>query len=231
MQTPTLSVQVQLSFVRIEYIFTFQIWYCELFVKKLIKGRQKALFSFLFFLAFSQLNLSWKFELTNFPFSLSKVSSVLCHYLNNLGKTVIKLVFLSVSVIWTVKYCQKLAIFKFFFFFFFFSFFFSLCYHLLHPIFSPASCTTTVFNCPPLWRKKSFTWERHDLRHSIRTAVVSACLPSLSWIHTESRKNRSKPRGNVYQAYVNSMDVQILHRRLKAKPSDKRKWISVWLTL
>ena len=37
-----------------------------------MKGRQKVLFPFLLFLVFFQLNISWKFELTTFPFSLSK---------------------------------------------------------------------------------------------------------------------------------------------------------------
>ena len=69
------------SYLWIECVFAFQIWYYKLCVKKLMRGRQKALvwFLFLFFLAFSQLNISWKFEVTTFPFSLSKVSS-LCHY-------------------------------------------------------------------------------------------------------------------------------------------------------
>ena len=47
---------------------------------------------------------------TTFPFSLLKVLSLLC-----LSKMVIRLVFLSFSIIRTVKYCQKLAIFKFLF--------------------------------------------------------------------------------------------------------------------
>ena len=80
LKTPALLVQAQLPLVRIEYVFAFQMWYCELCVKKLMKGRQKALFSFLFFLAFSQLNFYWKFELISSPFSLSKVSSLLCNF-------------------------------------------------------------------------------------------------------------------------------------------------------
>ena len=71
-----MAIQVWLPLVRIEYVFAFQIWYCELCVKKPIKGRQKLLFWFLllFFLAFSQLNISWKFELT-IDFSLLNFGS------------------------------------------------------------------------------------------------------------------------------------------------------------
>ena len=81
--TATLAVQSRLLLVRIEYVVTFQIWYCELCVKKAMQGRWKALLWFLslFFLVLSQLNLSWKFEVTtSLPFLLSKVSSHLCHY-------------------------------------------------------------------------------------------------------------------------------------------------------
>ena len=80
LRTLILVIQVWLPLVRIQYIFAFQIWYFELCMKKLMKDRWKALFSFLFFLAFSQLSLSWKFELINFSFSFWKVSSLLCHY-------------------------------------------------------------------------------------------------------------------------------------------------------
>ena len=59
------------------------------------------------FLAFSQLNIYWKLELTFFPFSLSKVSSLLTIISNNREKPVIRLVFLYVSTIWSVKYCTK----------------------------------------------------------------------------------------------------------------------------
>ena len=85
-----------------------------------MKRRQKALvwFLFLFFPAFSQLNISWKFELTTFLFSLfTKVSSLIVIIFNICGKTVIRLVFLFVSTIWTVKYCTKIGIFKFSFLF------------------------------------------------------------------------------------------------------------------
>ena len=44
---------------------------------------------------------------------------------------VIRLVFLSVSTIWTVKYCQKLAIFKFLFLFHIVIIFYSLSFHPL----------------------------------------------------------------------------------------------------
>ena len=74
-----------------------------------MEGRQKALFWFLLLLlvAFSQLNFPWKFELTTFPFSLRKFQAFFAIIFNNRGKTVIRLVFLSVSMIWTVKYCTK----------------------------------------------------------------------------------------------------------------------------
>ena len=102
-------------------------------MKKPMKGRQKALFCFLFlfFLAFSQLNISHQFKLTNFPFSLSKVWSLLCHYFNNWGETVNRLVFLSVSTIWTVKFAQKLGILKFLFLICFVIIFYSLYFHPL----------------------------------------------------------------------------------------------------
>ena len=47
---------VSSSTVRIEYIFL--LFQSELFVEEPMKGRQKALFTFLSFLAFPQLNLS-----------------------------------------------------------------------------------------------------------------------------------------------------------------------------
>ena len=43
-----LAVQVRLPLIRIEYVFVFQIWYCELCVKKPMRGRQETLFWFLF---------------------------------------------------------------------------------------------------------------------------------------------------------------------------------------
>ena len=43
-----LAVQVRLPLIRIEFVFVFQIWYCELCVKKPMRGRQKTLFWFLF---------------------------------------------------------------------------------------------------------------------------------------------------------------------------------------
>ena len=96
--------------------------------KKLIKGRQKAFFLILFFLSFFQSNLSWKFELTTFLFSLSKVSSLLCYYFLIIEG---KRFFPSVSKIWTVKFCQKLAIFKILFLFHFVIIFYSLSSHPL----------------------------------------------------------------------------------------------------
>ena len=120
-----------ITVVRIEYIFAFQIWYCELCVKKSMKGKQKALFKFLFFLAFSQLNLSWKFGLMTFPFSSLKFQAFFVIIFNNWRKTVIRLVFLTVSTIWTVNYCQKSAIFEFLFLLHFVIIFYSLFSHPL----------------------------------------------------------------------------------------------------
>ena len=93
------------------------------------RGGRKHYFLFLFFLAFSQLNLSWKFGLITFSFSLSKVSSLLAINFNNWRKTVINLVFLSVSWILTVKYCQEPSIFKFLFLFHLVIIFYSLSSH------------------------------------------------------------------------------------------------------
>ena len=70
-------------------------------------------------------------KIWTFPFSLPKVLSLLYFAIifNNWRKTVIKLVFLSVSTIWPVKYCQKLAIFIFLFLFHFVIIFCSLYSH------------------------------------------------------------------------------------------------------
>ena len=50
---------------------------------------------------------------------------------NNWGKTVIRLVFLFVSTIWTGKYCTKTFIFRFLFLFYFVIIFYSLSFHSL----------------------------------------------------------------------------------------------------
>ena len=63
------------------HIFAFQVWYCELCLKKRMKGRQKALFTFLFFLAFSQWNLSWKFELTTFQLNNAQKLAIFIHFI------------------------------------------------------------------------------------------------------------------------------------------------------
>ena len=78
-RSPTLAVHIRLPFARIEYVLAFQIWCGKLCVKKLTKRRQKILFSFLFSLEFSQLNLSWKFELF-LPHFESFEPSLLCYY-------------------------------------------------------------------------------------------------------------------------------------------------------
>ena len=100
---------------------------------------------FLFFLAFSQLNLSVTFELTTFPFSLLKVSSLL-------------------SSIWTVKYCTKTWHFKILISFLLYYYFFSLSYCLLP---TWALFIIVLHNGV----KKTFTWERCDLWHGIGTEM------------------------------------------------------------
>ena len=118
-----MAIQVWLPLVRIEYVFSFQIWYCELCVKKPIKGRQKLLFWFLllFFLAFSQLNISWKFELT-IDFSLLNFESFkpsLPLFLTIKGKRWIDLSFSLSARFEQLNTAQKPGIFKFLFLFHF----------------------------------------------------------------------------------------------------------------
>ena len=144
LRTATLLVQVRLPLVRIEYVFVFQIWYCELCMQKPKKERQKALFwfLFLFFLAFFQLNISWKFELTTLPFSfLKSFKTSLPLFLTIEQNRVNRLVFLSVSTIWIVKYCTKTWHFQILIYF-------SLCYYLSQSVFSSGSFLTAVFICP-----------------------------------------------------------------------------------
>ena len=124
-------VQVWLPSVRIEYVFAFQIWYCELRVKKPMKGRQKASFWFLllFFLAFSQLNISWKLELTTFDFSLLTFESFkvsLPLFLTIEGKRWIDLSFSLPARFEQLNTAQKPGIFKFLFLFHFVIIFYSL---------------------------------------------------------------------------------------------------------
>ena len=54
----TLAVEVRLLLIRIEYVFAFQIWYYQLFVKKNNDREVESIISIFFFLAFSQLNIS-----------------------------------------------------------------------------------------------------------------------------------------------------------------------------
>ena len=131
MRTPTLVVQIRLPLVRIEYVSPFKIWYCKLFVEKLMKGRQKVLFSFLFSLRI--LSVKSFLKIWAFPSSLLKVSTLLYFAIifNNWRKSVIKFVFLSVSTVSLVKYCQKLALFTFLFLFHFVIVFYSLYSHPL----------------------------------------------------------------------------------------------------
>ena len=113
-----------------ESVLAFQIWYYKLCLKKLMKEKQKILFSFFFSLEFSRLNLSWKFEffLPHFQSSSLLYFTII---FNNWRKSLIKLAFLSVSTIWLVKHCQKLAIFKFLFLFLFVIISYSLYSHPL----------------------------------------------------------------------------------------------------
>ena len=95
-----------------------------------MRGRQKALFwfLFLFFLVLYRLNLSWKFELTTFlPFSLSKVSNLSCHcFLSTEGKRQLDLYFSLSAQFEQLNTAQKLSIFKFLFLFHFVVMFYSL---------------------------------------------------------------------------------------------------------
>ena len=129
MRTLTLAVQIRLPLVRIEYVLAFQIGYCKLCVKKLMKGRHKVLFPFLFSLELSPLNF---IKIWAFTSSLLKVLSLLYFSIifNNWRKSVVKPVFLSVSTVLLVIHYQKHAIFKFLFIFHFIIFS-SLCSHPL----------------------------------------------------------------------------------------------------
>ena len=102
--------------------------------KKPMKGRQKTLawFLFLFFLAFSQLNISWKFELPLFLSHFWKFQVFFAIIFSIRGKTVIRFVFLSVSTSWTVKYCTKTWHFQILFLFHFVIIFYNLSSHPLH---------------------------------------------------------------------------------------------------
>ena len=96
---------VTVSWDRIRICFSYLILWalCE----RNNEGEAESIISFLLFLAFSQLNLSRKFELTIFPSYFRKCQAFFANIFNSWGKTIIWLVFLSVSTIWTVKYCTK----------------------------------------------------------------------------------------------------------------------------
>ena len=73
---------------------------------------------FLFFLAFSQLNLSCKLKASTFPSNFWTFQSFFGIIFNTWGKPVIRLAFLSISTNGTVKYCTKsLAFWNPYFFF------------------------------------------------------------------------------------------------------------------
>ena len=134
------SITISLDRIRICFSNLILRTLCE----KPVKGRQKALFwlLLLFFLVFSQLNIFWKFELTTFPFSLSKVSSIFIIIFNNWEKTVIRQSFSMSTQFKHLNTAEKLGIFKFVNLFHFVNISYSLPSRLL-----PAS--TAVFNCPP----------------------------------------------------------------------------------
>ena len=133
MRTPTLAVQVRLPLVRIEHVFAFQIWYCELCVKA-DEGEAKSIIFILFLSSFFSVKSFLKICANHFShltFVFLKFQAFFVIIFNNWGKTVIRLFFLSVSTISTVKYCRKLAIFKFLFLFHFVRISYSLSSHLL----------------------------------------------------------------------------------------------------
>ena len=60
-----------------------------------------------FFLAFSQLNISWRFELITLSFYFRKFQDFFAIIFNKSGKMVIRVAFFSVSTTRTIKYCTK----------------------------------------------------------------------------------------------------------------------------
>ena len=103
---------------------------------------QKALFLSLFFLAFSQLNLSWKFELTTLPFSLSNVSSVLAFFaiiINSRGKRSLDLFFFQSARFERFNTAKNLVFSN--------SYFFFTLLLSFQSIFSPGYCSIAVFDC------------------------------------------------------------------------------------
>ena len=136
MRTPKLGIQVRSPLVRIEYVFSFQVWYCELCVKKTDEwGGRKHFFKFLFFffLAFYQLNISWKSE----------------------GKRYLDLFFSLPARLEQLNTAQKLGILKLFIFYSV-TIFYSLS---SRPLPSRPLFLIVLDN-----GGKTFTWERRDLR-------------------------------------------------------------------
>ena len=109
---------------------------CESFIFRQIKKGE--VYFGLYESSFTFLNLCQKF----FPSHFRKFQAFFAIVFNNWGKTVIRLVFFSVSTIWTVKYNTKSFNFQIFIYF-------SLCYYLLQSLFLPASCSAAIFNYPP----------------------------------------------------------------------------------
>ena len=124
-----------------------------------MRERQKTFCCFLFFLAFSHLNFSCKFECNRF--SLFNVESFKPSIVfNNLGKTVIRLVYLSVSTIWTVKYCTKTWHYQILISFL-------LCCFNISLFFYPFPVQPLLLIVLHNGRKKTFPWEKHDLWRDI----------------------------------------------------------------
>ena len=128
-----MAIQVQLPLVVIEYVFAFQIWHCELCVKKKNNEGEAESIIFIFvcsrFLSVKSFLKIWTNDF--FLLTFEKVKPSLPLFLTIEGKRVIRLVFLSVSTIWTVKYCSKNLHFQSLIFFSLFVIFYSLSSRLL----------------------------------------------------------------------------------------------------
>ena len=92
------------------------------------KTNEREAESIIFILVFSSfLSVKSFLNIWVIHFSLLTIESFKHSFtFSNWVKTVIRIIFLSVSMTWTVKYCQKLAIFKFLFLFHFVIIFYSL---------------------------------------------------------------------------------------------------------
>ena len=147
--------------VRIEYVFAFQIRYCELRVKQSSEGEAEsiifilALFSFLSDKSFLKI---WANHFSLLTFERFKPSLPL--FLTIEGKQYLDLFFSLPARFEQLNTAQRLCIFKFLFLYHFDIIFYSLSSCLLpaRPLF-----LIELYN----WRKKTFMWERRDLWRGI----------------------------------------------------------------